>query len=88
VVGVLSAVLSMKAALATSGCVSTECELRSKSSFLLGFLESVPEIAAKLKEPNAKDMKFDDRSGTSQRSYCARAGVLTNGDARNHFPLP
>jgi len=31
-----------------------------KSSFLLGFLESVPEITAKLKEPNAKDIKFDD----------------------------
>jgi hypothetical protein len=31
-----------------------------KSSFLLGFLESVPDVAAKLKEPNAKDMKFAD----------------------------
>jgi hypothetical protein len=27
---------------------------------LLGFLESVPEVAAKIKEPNAKDMKLDD----------------------------
>ena len=31
-----------------------------KSSFLLGFLESVPEVAAKLKEPNTKDRKFED----------------------------
>ena len=31
-----------------------------KSSFLLGFLESVPDVAAKLKEPNTKDTKFDD----------------------------
>jgi len=31
-----------------------------KSSFLLGFLESVPDVAAKLKEPNTKGTKFDD----------------------------
>ncbi len=31
-----------------------------KGSYLLSFLESVPEIAAKLKEPNAKDRKFED----------------------------
>jgi hypothetical protein len=31
-----------------------------KSSFLLGFLESVPEVSARLKEPNAKDMKFSE----------------------------
>jgi len=60
VVGVLSAMLSMKAALATSGTFSQNVSYAVKSSFLLGFLKSVPEIAAKLKEPNAKDMKFDD----------------------------
>ena len=31
-----------------------------KSSFLLSFLESVPEVAAKLKEPNTKEQKFED----------------------------
>lgn len=31
-----------------------------KSSFLLGFLESVPEVAAKLAEPNTKEQKFED----------------------------
>ena len=31
-----------------------------KSSYLLSFLESVPEVAAKLKEPNAKERKFED----------------------------
>jgi TPR repeat protein len=60
VVGVLSAMLSMKAALATSGAFPQNVSYAVKSSFLLYFLESVPEIAAKLKEPNAKDMKFDD----------------------------
>jgi len=31
-----------------------------KSSLLLSFLESVPEVAARLKEPGAKDRKFED----------------------------
>ena len=31
-----------------------------KSSYLLGFLESVPGVAAKLKEVNTKERKFDD----------------------------
>ena len=31
-----------------------------KSSLLLSFLESVPDVAAKLKEPNTKDEKFED----------------------------
>ena len=31
-----------------------------KSSFLLGFLESVPDVAKKLKKPNTKDEKFED----------------------------
>jgi TPR repeat protein len=60
VVGVVSAKLSAKAALATSGALPENVNYAVKSSFLLGFLESVPEVAAKLKEPNAKDMKFDD----------------------------
>ena len=31
-----------------------------KSSFLLGFLESVPKVSAKLKEPETKERKFDE----------------------------
>ena len=31
-----------------------------KSSHLLSFLESVPEVAAKLREPGAEEMKFED----------------------------
>ena len=31
-----------------------------KSSFLLSFLESVPAVSAKLKEPNTADRKFED----------------------------
>ena len=31
-----------------------------KSSFLLSFLEAVPEVAAKLKDANTKERKFED----------------------------
>ena len=31
-----------------------------RSNAALPFLESVPEVAAKLKEPNTKDRKFED----------------------------
>src|SRR5471032_1143967 len=60
VVGIVSAKLSAKAALFTSGELPENVNYAVKSSFLLGFLESVPEITAKLKEPNAKDVKFED----------------------------
>jgi serine protease Do len=60
VVGVVSASLSTKAALATSGALPQNVNYAVKSSFLLGFLESVSEVTSKLKEPNTKDMKFDD----------------------------
>jgi uncharacterized protein len=60
VVGVVSAKLNVAAALATSGALPENVNYAVKSSFLLSFLESVPEVAAKLKEPNAKDRKFED----------------------------
>jgi S1-C subfamily serine protease len=60
VVGVVSAKLSAKAALATSGALPENVNYAVKSTFLLSFLESLPEVAAKLKEPNAKDMKSDE----------------------------
>ena len=31
-----------------------------KSSLLLSFLESVPEVASKIKEPNTKDESFEE----------------------------
>jgi S1-C subfamily serine protease len=60
VVGVVSAKLSAEAALSSSGALPENVNYAVKSSFLLGFLESVPEVASKLKEPNTKDMKFAD----------------------------
>jgi S1-C subfamily serine protease len=60
VVGVVSAKLSARAALSTSGALPENVNYAVKSTFLLGFLESVPEVSAKLKEPNTKDRKFED----------------------------
>ena len=60
VVGVVSAKLNARAALLSSGALPENVNYAVKSSFLLSFLESVPEISAKLKEPNTKERKFDD----------------------------
>ncbi|MEI2727132.1 MAG: hypothetical protein V9H26_27650 [Verrucomicrobiota bacterium] len=60
VVGVVSAKLSAKAALAASGALPENVNYAVKSSYLLSFLESVPEVSAILKEPSAKDKKFED----------------------------
>jgi S1-C subfamily serine protease len=60
VVGVVSAKLSARAALASSGALPENVNYAVKRSYLLSFLESVPDVAAKLKEPNAKEMKFED----------------------------
>jgi TPR repeat protein len=60
VVGVVSAKLSARAALAASGALPENVNYAVKSSFLLGFLESMPEVSAKLKEPNTKERKFED----------------------------
>jgi S1-C subfamily serine protease len=60
VVGIVAAKLSAKAALAASGALPENVNYAVKSSYLLGFLESVPDVSAKLKEPNTKDEKFED----------------------------
>ena len=60
VVGVVAAKLSARAALASSGSLPENVNYAVKSSFLLGFLESVPEVSAKLKEPNTKERRFED----------------------------
>jgi hypothetical protein len=52
------------AALAASGSLPENVNYAVKNSFLLGFLESVPEVSAKLKEPESLQMattrKFED----------------------------
>ena len=60
VIGVVVARLSQKAALATSGAFAENVNYAVKSSYILSFLESVPEVATKLKEPNTRARKFED----------------------------
>jgi len=60
VVGLVSAKLSARAALAASGALPENVNYAIKSSYLLSFLESVPDVSARLKEPNTKEMKFED----------------------------
>jgi S1-C subfamily serine protease len=60
VVGIVAAKLNAAAALAASGALPENVNYAVKSSFLLSFLESVPDVAAKLKEPNTKEEKFED----------------------------
>ena len=45
---------------ASSGSLPENVKTAVKSSFLLSFLESVPEVSAKLKEANTKERKFDE----------------------------
>lgn len=60
VVGVVAAKLSARAAVKLTSALPENVNYAIKSSYLLSFLESVPEVAAKLKEPNTKERKFED----------------------------
>lgn len=60
VVGVVSAKLSARMALSVSGALPENVNYAVKSSFLLAFLESIPELASKLREPNTTDTKSSD----------------------------
>src|ERR1700683_3122233 len=66
VIGIVSAKLNASAALAATGALPENVNYAVKSSFLLSFLESVPEISAKLQTPNTKDEKFEDVVKSSQ----------------------
>ena len=48
------------AALAASGALPENVNYAVKSSYLLSFLESVPEVSAQLKEPRTAERKFEE----------------------------
>lgn len=56
----MSARLDARAALAASRALPENVNCAVKSSLLLSFLESVPEVSAKLKAPNTADERFED----------------------------
>ena len=60
VIGIVSAKLNASAALAATGSLPENVNYAVKSSLLLSFLESVPDVSAKLKEPVTADRKFED----------------------------
>ena len=60
VVGIVAAKLNASAALAMSGSLPENVNYAVKSSLLLSFLESVPEVASKLKDPLTAERKFED----------------------------
>ena len=60
VIGIVSAKLDASTALAMSGSLPENVNYAVKSSLLLSFLESVPEVSAKLKAPNTADEKFEE----------------------------
>lgn len=68
VVGVVAAKLSASAALATSGSLPENVNYAIKSSFLLGFLESVPDVSSKLKIPYSSPRKFEDIVNSTARA--------------------
>jgi S1-C subfamily serine protease len=68
VIGVVVGKLSQGAALLTSGELAENVNYAVKGSFLLSFLESMPNVAAMLKEPTARDRKFEDVVNATERA--------------------
>ena len=68
VVGIVSAKLDASVALAASGALPENVNYAVKSSLLLSFLESVPDVANKLKEPVTADRKFEDVVKSAQQA--------------------
>lgn len=60
VVGIVSAKLNEATALVASGALPENVNYAVKSSLLLKFLASVPEVTAKLEPPNTKKENFED----------------------------
>ena len=85
VVGIVAAKLDASAALAATGSLPENVNYAVKSSLLLSFLESVPDVAAKLKEPDAKDESFEEVVKSAQD---AAVLILVYGVFANGHPLP
>jgi hypothetical protein len=54
--------------LAASGALPENVNYAVKNSLLLSFLESVPDVANKLKSPNTADRKFEDVVKSAQQA--------------------
>ncbi len=68
VVGVVSARLNAAGALATSGALPEKLNYAVKSSYLLSFLESLPDVSAKLKQQSTKECEFEDVAKSAEQA--------------------
>ena len=68
VIGIVSAKLDAGVALAASGALPENVNYAVKSSLLLSFLESMPDVDAKLKVPNTADQKFEEEVKSAQNA--------------------
>lgn len=68
VIGVVTAKLSQAAAVATTGTLAENVNYAVKSSFLLGFLEAMPEVMAKLRRPQTKELKSSEVSASAEKA--------------------
>ena len=68
VIGIVSAKLNASVALAASGSLPENVNYVVKSSLLLSFLESVPDVSAKLKTPSTVDRKSEDVVKSAQQA--------------------
>jgi TPR repeat protein len=59
VVGVVTAQLNQEAALASTGTLAQNVNYAVKSSYLLSFLEAIPEVGSGLLEAKTKELKFE-----------------------------
>jgi hypothetical protein len=54
--------------LAASGALPENVNHAMKSSFLLGFLESVPDVSNEVEQPNDQEEKFDNVESSAERA--------------------
>jgi S1-C subfamily serine protease len=68
IIGIVSAKLDASAALAASGALPENVNYAVKSSLLLSFLESVPDVDTKLKPANMVGEKFENVVKSAQNA--------------------
>jgi S1-C subfamily serine protease len=68
VIGVVVAKLNQMKALESTGAIPEGVNYAIKSSFLLGFLEGIPEVAGKLEESVPQDREFEDMVADVQKA--------------------
>lgn len=68
VVGLVTARLGDMATLRITGSLPQNVNYALKTSFIIAFLETLPDIAAKLKEPETRARKFEDVVKSAEQS--------------------